>query len=274
MNTPSSVTNGNWLKLATDRLKLSGIGTAHLDALIMLEDCLNQDRAQLLARPDQILNAAQVQCLNNMVEQRLKHIPLAYIRHKSEFYGREFIVDDRVLEPRPETETMIDLFAQLPIDQRSAIADIGTGSGCIGLTIKLEHSALKVDLYDIDLHTLAVARLNAKRYKLRVKFYRSDLLIPSHGPYQVILANLPYVPTTFRINEAAANEPKTAIFGGSDGLDIYRRLFKQLGDLKWRPDYILTESLPFQHQALKQIATKYQFQLSNTADFIQCFKVI
>jgi release factor glutamine methyltransferase len=274
MNTPLSVTSSDWLKLSTSRLKFSGIGTAHLDVLVLLEDCLNQERGYLLAHPEQILTAVQIRRLNVRLEQRLKHIPLAYVRRKSEFYGRVFYIDERVLEPRPETETMIDLFAKLPIDQQSIVADIGTGSGCIGITIKLDHPTMQVDLYDIDQPALSVARLNANRFKIKVNFYRTDLLTTNHGPYNVILANLPYVPTKYKINEAVANEPKIAIFGGSDGLDVYRQLFKQLTDLNWRPDYILTESLPFQHQSLHQIATKSQFQLIDTDDFIQCFKAI
>lgn len=274
MSTPLSVTSGNWLKTATSQLKWSGIGTARLDALILLEDCLDQTRAQILTHPEQILAIAQVRRLNEMLKQRSRHIPLAYIRHKSEFYGRDFFVDERVLEPRPETETMIDLFSSLPIEKQSSIADVGTGSGCIGITIKLEHPTMKVDLYDIDRQVLAVARLNAKRFKINVKFYRGNLLTPDHGPYDVILANLPYVPTKYKINKAASNEPKIAIFGGSDGLDVYRQFFRQLATFNWRSSYVLTESLPFQHQDLRQLAVIYHFKLTKTADFIQCFKAI
>ena len=272
MSTLSSVTSGNWLKSASHRLERSGIGSAHLDALIILEDCLKQDRDILLAHPEQILKASQVQSLDKQLEQRAKHIPLAYIRHKSEFYGRSFYVDKRVLEPRPETETMIDLFKQLPIDNKAVIADVGTGSGCIGLTIKMEYPLMKIDLYDNDSDALDVARLNAKRFNLTINCYKGDLLKPDHRPYQIVLANLPYVPNGHSINAAALIEPQKAIFGGSDGLDIYRHLWQQISTFSWQPSYVLTEALPFQHDKIAGFAFQHHSQLIKTSDFIQCFK--
>ena len=272
MNTPLSVTSGSWLKTAEHQLKRSGIGTARLDVLVILEDCLKQDRALLLAHPEKVLSTNQLKLLTNQLTQRSKHVPLAYIRHKSEFYGRDFFVDKRVLEPRPETETMIDLFNHLPVDEKAVVADIGTGSGCIGITIQLEHPDMKVDLYDIDKQALAVAQLNAKILGATVKCYQADLLTSNHGPYQVILANLPYIPASYKINAEASIEPRRAIFGGSDGLDIYRQLFMQSSTLKWQPDYVLTESLPFQHSSLQQLAGQYHYRLFKTSDFIQCYK--
>jgi release factor glutamine methyltransferase len=167
---------------------------------------------------------------------------------------------------------MIDLYKQLPLGNNPVIADIGTGSGCIGLTVLLENPAAKVDLYDIDPKALEIARLNAKRFKLSVKCYRANLLMPNYGPYQILLANLPYVPDNYQINLSALNEPRQAILGGSDGLDIYRQLFQQINNLDWQPNYILTESLPFQHKDLSQTARKYHFRLIKTDDFIQCYR--
>ena len=272
MSIPSSVTSGSWLKSASHQLECSGIVSAHLDALVILEVCLKRDRAIFLAHPEQILTTSQSQSLDKQLEQRAKHIPLAYIRHKSEFYGRSFYVDKRVLEPRPETETMIDLFKQLPINNKAVIADVGTGSGCIGLTIQLEYPLMKVDLYDNDPEALNVARLNTKRFKLKNNCYKSNLLQPNHGPYYVILTNLPYVPDDYIINTAALIEPQGAIFGGKDGLDVYRRLWQQISALQWQPSYVLTETLPFQHNKLTELAFQHHFQLIKTYDFIQCFK--
>ncbi len=271
MNTLSSVTSDNWLKSAIKKLNQAGIGTADLDALVLLEDTLALNRALVLAHPEKLLTSSQLRHLNKQIKLRLKHIPLAYIRQQSEFYGRVFFVDKRVLEPRPESETMIELFSELQLGNNMAIADIGTGSGCIGITSKLEHPAIKVDLYDIDPVALTVARLNAKRLKAKVKIYQSDLLTPNHGPYQILLANLPYVPDKYKINTAALNEPRIAIFGGSDGLDVYRRFWQQLSSFSWQPSYVLTEALPFQHRELSSIAAKNQYKLIKTSDFIQCF---
>jgi methylase of polypeptide subunit release factors len=87
----------------------------------------------------------------------------------------------------------------------------------------------------------------------------------------VLLCNLPYVPDTFHINQAATREPKLAIFGGSDGLDHYRALFKQLQQREWQPNHIITESLPAQHAALSVLAARYGYDVSMTDDFIQVF---
>src|SRR5579885_1241682 len=102
-----------WLANATKKLKTAGIGTARLDCLVLLADSLNKDKAFVLAHPDMVLSAAQLRKLNKQLAERQKHYPLAYIRGKTEFYGREFIMNHHVLEPRPESETMIDLLKDI-----------------------------------------------------------------------------------------------------------------------------------------------------------------
>ena len=100
---------GDWLKTATQKLQQAGIATARLDCLVLLEDYLNTNRTQLLAHLERELTVEQIKWLSLRLVRRAKHEPLAYIRSKTEFYGREFIVNKHVLEPRPESETMIDL---------------------------------------------------------------------------------------------------------------------------------------------------------------------
>ncbi len=266
-----------WLKAAADRLKGAGIGSARLDALILLEDLLRQDRAHLLAHPEIRLTPAQLKKLDKQIARRVKHEPLAYIRGFSYFYGRKFKVNKRVLEPRPESETMIDLLKQIVVSQKSLVAsqikivDVGTGSGCLGITAALELHNHNVDLFDIDANALGVARHNCELHELRLKVQKRDLLRNCHTHYGVILANLPYVPTHFHINEAAAREPRLAIFGGSDGLAVYRRLFEQLGHFSWQPKYMLTEALPPQHTKLAKIASASGFKQLKSQDFIQVF---
>jgi release factor glutamine methyltransferase len=128
-----------------------------------------------------------------------------------------------------------------------------------------------VDLYDIDASCLAVARHNSLLHELHLHCYKRDLLNRPVRPYDVLLANLPYVPDHWKINEAAAMEPKIAIFGGKDGLDLYRRLFGQITKLPWQPKYIFTESLPPQHKELAKIAKNHGYKLAKTQDFIQLF---
>ncbi len=256
---------------ASKRLEAVGIGSARLDVLILLEDELHKGRAWLLANPGQILQKVALQRLKKRLDRRAKHEPLAYIRGFTEFYGRRYKINHRVLEPRPESEAMIELLKSLMLTRGATISDIGTGSGAIGITAALELHNHNVDLFDIDAGALAVAKHNCALHELHLRVVKRDLLRATHKHYEVILANLPYVPDHWKINEAAAMEPRIAIFGGKDGLDIYRRFFEQLSHFSWRPKFILTESLPPQHDELTKLATKAGFKQTKSQDFIQLF---
>ncbi len=296
-----------FLKSSVAKLKRAGIGTARLDCLVLLEDATGHDRAWLLAHPEYKLNVKgrTFHKLVKQVTQRQKHIPLAQIRGKTEFYGREFIINKYVLEPRPESETMIELLCRLdPFDfaqsklrgeiSRQAkddliIVDVGTGSGALAITAKLEIPKAEVIATDIDPHCLKIARQNASKHNANIKFYRSNLLnFLDSKKYKtmfnldyrsnkvksrqyVVLSNLPYVPDSYEINQAALHEPKIAIFGGPDGLDLYRQMFEQISKLDQKPAFVLTESLPFQHKGLATIAKKVRYKQIKEEDFIQVF---
>lgn len=269
------LTTGQWLKFASEELTKAGIGTARLDCLILLEDRLDKDRASLIAHPETRLTSRQEKELNAQIQRRATHEPLAYIRGFSEFYGRNFMVDERVLEPRPESENFITLLKELASDAKLTVLDIGTGSGALAITLKLELPSLDVYAVDIDEGCLDIARVNAKKLNSKITIISSDLLrsFPTSKKIDIIVANLPYVPDKFTINPAALREPKTAIFGGEDGLDLYRELFRQIDKLESKPAKILTESLPPQHQKLLDIAKSINYHLVRTEDFIQCFEL-
>lgn len=260
-----------WLKQAKGQLK--NIPTARLDALVLLEDCSGKDRAWLLAHPEFELSDMQGEKLEKLLARRAQHEPLAYLRGKTEFYGREFVVSAAVLEPRPESETMIDLLKKLPkLAAKPSIADVGTGSGALGITAALELPEATVELLEIDPAAIKIARANVDKLSTGILVLRSDLLAESSQDYDVLLCNLPYVPDDFAINTAATHEPRLAIFGGPDGLDLYRRLFTQIQNAQKQPLYILTEALPSQHDALEQIAKANGYKLHASDDFIQVFE--
>ncbi len=253
------------------KLEAAGISSARLDVLILLEDMLHRDRSWILAHPEHELNNLQVRRLLRKAERRAGHVPLAYIRGHTEFYGRHFKVNRHVLEPRPESETMIELLLKLKLPPKPSIADIGTGNGAIGITAALEITGSRVDLYEISSGALAVAKHNVHLHELRLHARKMNLLSRPLRPYDALLCNLPYVPDHWQINQAALAEPKIAIFGGPDGLDLYRKLFKQLQRFTWKPRYVLTEALPPQHEQLAAIAAAHGFALQSSQDFIQIF---
>lgn len=275
-----------WLTSATKQLENADVPTARLDCLVLLEDALSKDRSYLLAHPETEIKGQTLAELKSRIERRAKHEPLAYIRGKSEFYGRTFKVSPHTLQPRPETETIITLIKKIVSKQQITgveirslwVVDVGTGSGCVGITVKLGCPEVEVIATDVSEECLEVARKNAESLGADVEFYCGDLLQPApHATFYLpastlaIVANLPYVPNGHSINDAAMHEPKLAIFGGEDGLDLYRKLFKQIEQLEHKPPYVLTESLPFQHEELAKIARDFGYKLKETEDFIQVF---
>jgi len=339
MNGSSSTKASSWLRQSVARLEDAGITTARLDCLVLLEDETGKDRAWLLAHPEYYLQGSDLKDLNTKVAQRALHIPLAYIRGKAEFYGREFAVNEHTLVPRPETESMIELLqmisnressilswqdqgrrksnstptarqrqsfivhtdegyrvtwkkphtAKLPQpsasppypnrlrddDKRLRLIDIGTGSGAIAITAKLEHPHAIVTATDIDKNCLDIARNNSTQLGAVIELLHGNLLEPvpeaTTDQILVLLCNLPYVPDNFQINTAATHEPRQALFGGTDGLDLYQELFTQAAARNHKPDYILAESLPPQHSELSGIAQAAGYRLEKTSDFVQLF---
>jgi release factor glutamine methyltransferase len=259
------------LKRSQKVLEEAGIATARLDCLVLLEDILNTNRTQILADTERGITEVESQTLQTAISKRARHIPLAYIRHKTEFYGREFYVDERVLEPRPESEAMIELCVQIKPAKGASIADIGTGSGALGITTKLELPDTLVTLIDIDSGALEVAKKNVWRHKIAANCQTGDLLADNDEPYEILLCNLPYVPKDFHINRAATHEPGIALFGGPDGLDLYRQLFAQLEARMHKPAHVFTEALPPQHEILQALALAHGYRLTKTLDFIQHF---
>lgn len=260
----------DWLTQKTTQLKDTGIDTARLDCLVLLSDALSQDKSWLLSHPEHDLQGSVLENLNTKIVQRANHTPLAYIRGHTEFYGRDFIVNAYTLVPRPETESMIELLKSLDLRSSTRILDIGTGSGCIAITAALELPGAQVSACDIDEQCLKTAQQNAQKLHATVTFLKSDLLAQS-PPQDILLANLPYVPDSFAINAAATHEPSLALFGGPDGLGVYRRLLDQLTYSNWQPYYILTESLPEQHGALTRLTSAIGFRLHSSDGLVQLF---
>lgn len=264
-------TVGEVLRVAAQTLGRAGIETSRLDVLVLLEDITGISRSSLLAHPEIELSKTQYIRLNNYITQRKKHVPLAYIRGKAPFFGRDFAVNTHVLVPRPETETIITFLKGLALPARPKIADVGTGSGCIGITAALEIPGADIYVYDISPEALKIAARNAAAHHVSVRSARQDLLRDCRESFDVILANLPYVPTEQAINKAAAHEPRQALFSGRDGLDHYRAFFDQLAALPALPRTVIIEAEPHQHTELARLADRQGYALKKSEGFVQLF---
>lgn len=219
---------------------------------LILAHILKKSREHVLAHPDLKLTSYQQKQYQNMVSRKQKNEPLAYILGEKGFYGLDFKVTRRTLIPRPETEHLIDtVISNLKLVTRNkkvSIIDIGTGSGNIIVSILKEIIKSKLPITncqflatDISPQALKIAKCNAKKYKLgkKIKFIKSDLLMKfiHDTKYKIrdtnliIVANLPYLSKNVYKNTAPDvknYEPKSALYGGIDGLKYYEKLFKQI----------------------------------------------
>jgi len=245
----TSATIGGLLTEATGRLRQSGSESAALDAQLLLGHVLGMARAGVLAHTELVVPAAQAAAFRAAVERRGRGEPVAYIRGIKEFFGLAFSVDPRALIPRPETESLVELCLERlralltgrPRPAGSApllVWDVGTGSGAIAVSLAVECRrrgyAADVRLLATDLSSdaLSLATENAVGHGVAdmITFGVADLLEPASMPADIVVANLPYVPSAVvpSLSVAASFEPTLALDGGSDGLDLIRRLLANL----------------------------------------------
>lgn len=208
------------LDAAVERLARAGCETPRLDAELLLAHALGVDRTRLLIDDPPVPDS-----FDALLARREAREPVAYIVGYKDFRRIRLAVDGRVLIPRPETELLVEAALTLPRGAR--VADVGTGSGAVALALKDERADLDVTGLDVSEDALSVARGNAARLGLDVRFARADLL--DEGHYDAVVANLPYVPSGVELQpEIAKYEPAAALFAGPDGLDLIRRLIARV----------------------------------------------
>jgi len=206
--------------------------TPNLDAQLLLMKAMDQTRAWVLAYPEAELSTTQTRQFQEDLAELAAGAALPYILGWWEFYGRRFKLNRRVLIPRPETELLVEqaLSWLQHVDGSSAL-DLGTGSGCLAVTLAAERPGVRVSASDIEREALLLARRNASWYGVeeRMSFVQADLLSPFRGRFDVICANLPYIPTAALADlEVARREPARALDGGQDGLSLIRRTLEDL----------------------------------------------
>lgn len=281
-STPSSI--AEFLREVERRFSHADIPSPRLDAEVLLSHALGVDRTWLHAHGDKPLQEDFLQTVHELLGRRLNREPIAYIIGAKEFYGREFIVTPDVLIPRPESETMIDILKSLHSSilakntrskEQIFLIDVGTGSGCLGITAKLEIPELDVTLSDVSPAALAVAQKNAERLQADVRVTESSLLSSLQRPassVHFILANLPYVDRSWERSPETDHEPALALFAGDGGLELILRLIDQARTVLAPGGYLLLEADPEQHEAIVAHGQQRGLRLETVRDYIVVLK--
>lgn len=185
---------------------------------------------QLLTEPSAVVPHDVAARFEDWIERRARGEPAHHLSGSCPFSGRELAVDDRVLIPRPETEWLVAEALAAPLPDRALVVDVGAGSGCIAVTLACERPRWQVWATERSPAALALARHNARRHRASVRLVGCDLLVPLAGWFDLVVANLPYVPSAklSSLSPEVQREPVVALDGGPDGLGIVRRLLRQL----------------------------------------------
>ena len=242
---------------AIARLSQAGIDNAQQEALWILEETLGVSRLRLLSDEEDFLDHETYQRIMSLLERRASREPLQYVLGNQDFFGLSMMVNPNVLIPRPESELLVaEIIARLGSHPQPVIWDVGTGSGCLAISVTKALKNAVVIASDRSLGALQVARRNAMKHGVssRIFWAAGDLLAPLlssrlAGKVTAIIANLPYISHDEwdRLSPDVKDfEPRLALDGGSDGLDVYRRLLKQA------PDVLASEGVVYMEVGLGQ----------------------
>lgn len=270
----SNYSIATWLERATRQLGDAGIPSARLDAELLLAHTLRKPRTWLHGHQDDSLEARQIEIANARLDLRIDRVPVAYIIGHKEFYGRRFKVTTATLIPRPESEAIIELLneviprnARIISDRPLRLVDVGTGSGNLGITAKLQHPELEVTLIDTSRHALTVAEENAQELHANVTLLQSNLLSSYPFAADIIIANLPYVDPTWPTSPETRHEPADALFASQHGLDLIYELLIQTREKLAISGKLILEADPTQHEAIIKRASEYGLVLDKIQDY-------
>ena len=260
-----------WLRDAADELANAMIPSALLDAEIILAHTLRKSRTWLHAHGDEPIDPRQKEIAEARLQLRLERTPVAYIIGHKEFYGRLFKVTPASLIPRPESEALITLLDKYLAPSHKRLIDVGTGSGCLGITAKLEQSHLRVTLADISRHALKVAEENARNLGASVETIISNLMGNAGISYDCIVANLPYVDKDWVRSPETDHEPAEALFAGQNGLELILKLIDQTESYLSSKGLLLLEADPRQHTDIIRHAKQHGMTHRETDGFALVF---
>jgi release factor glutamine methyltransferase len=222
------------LQNTADFFARKGIDSPRLNIEHLLADALGKRRIDLYLEFDRTLSENELAPLREKVRRRAEGEPLQYLLGSWDFFGRAFRTDPRALIPRPETEVLVEIVLKViraKLSSRTRLLDVGTGSGVLAITFALECPNLQIVGSDVSPLALNLARENAERQGLngRIEWVESDLLGSVAGPFDFLVANLPYIPTAElpKLAPEVKRDPQLALDGGPDGLVVIRRLLQE-----------------------------------------------
>lgn len=252
---------GDWLQAAQQQL-LPISDTAGLDVQLIAAKVLNTNKTRVLAHPERELDQNELGRLDACLQRLRSGEALPYVLGEWEFYGRSFKLSHAVLIPRPETELLVETGIRWLKEHphRRHIADVGTGSGCIGLTLALEIPTTNLIATDLSWEALQTARKNIQHHKQynKVQLVQCNLLQPFHNVFDMICANLPYIPSN-RLEklDVARREPRLALDGGAHGIVLIEKLIRQAVERLSIGGLLLCEIDYSHEEAAKTIAARY-----------------
>ena len=253
----------NILDKASKQLNSLNINNANLDCEVLLSNTINKDREYLILNLKQNLDKKYIDFFYNLIERRKKGEPVAYLINKKEFWKETFYVNKDVLIPRPDTEHLIEEVIKYTYeDSKLHILDIGTGSGCILLSILRERKKFNGTGIDISKKSINISRYNAKKLKLnnRTKFYVSDVDNFLIGKYDIVISNPPYIENLslkYLDRDVINFEPKLALDGGKDGFsEIIKVINKSSALIKKNGRFILEIGYIQKNKAIQMLKNK------------------
>ena len=254
----AGMTGAEALSAAAVILAATGVANPRTDARILLAHAAGVPRDRLVLSGDQPLTEAFAQAYGRAIERRAARVPVSQITGRREFYGREFIVTPDVLDPRPDTETLIEVALSQPFER---VLDLGSGSGCILLSLLAERTESAGVGTDISKNALEVAARNAESLTLgsRAAFLYSDWFTAVAGRFDLIVSNPPYIPEAEIEGlepEVRDHEPRIALTPGGDGLGAYRAIASGIVAHLNPGGRVLLEIGPSQAEAVTALLTK------------------
>ena len=272
------------IKAVTAELNAVGIEDPAINARLLIRQAFSWSATHQLSNLSKIAPTDQLPLLESLVARRINREPLSYITGKTEFFKRQFTVDERVLIPRPESEQLvaqaINYVRKYGIEN-PRIADVGTGSGAIAISIALEMPSAEVFATDISSEALEVAHMNARKLGAEVGFTKGNLLGTLQGKFDIIVSNPPYIQSQIikSLEPEVLREPRIALDGGPDGTKVIAPLLEEI-QKKLKPGYsaaYVEIDPPIADIALKIAQAKFSYAkvsiLTDLAGLIRCISI-